>query len=167
MICAIFPPTQHAVTLHLFYSGTVLEPKVRSIDIPVRYSCKAPPWWSIYWFTYCAINNLTSRKINWPKSKGRIMLIFSWNNASDRQKTKPVCMPLMIVTVFTIILFSVITLGFTVSSSRRSIKPLTLIFRTRLWFLLPAGVWRCQGCSIAISWLLEYKGQTIAQVLLQ
>ena len=55
----IFPPTQHAVTLHSFYSGTfVLGTERGSIDITgIGEFCKAPPSDGLSTdFTYCAIN---------------------------------------------------------------------------------------------------------------
>ena len=55
----IFPPTQHAVTLHAFYSGTfILGSERGSIDITgIGEFCKAPPSDGLSTdFTYCAIN---------------------------------------------------------------------------------------------------------------
>lgn len=55
----IFPPTQHTVTLHSFYSGTfILGTERGSIDITgIGDFCKAPPSDGLTTdFTYCAIN---------------------------------------------------------------------------------------------------------------
>ena len=55
----VFPPTQHLVTLHSFYSGTfILGTERGSVDITgVGEFCKAPPSDGLSTdFTYCAIN---------------------------------------------------------------------------------------------------------------
>ena len=55
----IFPPVQHAVTLHAFYSGTfILATERGSVDITgIGEFCKSPPTDGLSTdFTYCAIN---------------------------------------------------------------------------------------------------------------
>ena len=70
----IFPPTQHAVTLHSFYSGTfILGTERGSIDSTgIGEFCKAPPSDGLSTdFTYCAINkfNFAARSTG-QKRKG-------------------------------------------------------------------------------------------------